>query len=90
MERNSSKNEQDKVLNKFEQSAFNFAVKVAVQTSEPQITKGEAYKLISNKWGDESYRRQQTHDYLYDRIDKVTNQLDQLNHCLDTLVLYLN
>ncbi len=82
--------EHDKIVNKFETQAFNYAVKVLVQTSDPNITKGEAYKIVSSRWGEKSYRKEQTQEYLSDRINKVSTQLDQLTQCLNTLVEYLN
>lgn len=78
-----------KVLTKFEQQAFNFAVKVLVESSEPVISKGEAYKQVSNQWSNELYRKQQTSDYLNDRLYKVESQMGQLEQCLEALDLNL-
>jgi hypothetical protein len=71
-----------KVLNKFEQQSFNFAVKLVVDGSEPSIPKGEAYKQVSSRWNDEVYRKTQTCAYINERIYKVAGQLEQLDHYL--------
>lgn len=78
-----------KVLNKFEQQAFNYAVKLAVEDSEPTMSKTDAFKQVSNQWNDQTYRKVKTAAYLTERVYKVSGQLEQLDNCLEALSLNL-
>lgn len=78
----------EKIISKYENQAYNFAVKTAlVELTEinPGTNKSDVYKHVSDHWMVPDYKKQKIIEYLEDRMTKLGNQMSTIELHMGTL-----